>query len=309
MRAGRAAGAVLLIALLGGCSSGAPAAPAEPAGTSASPAPGTSAPAADVPVDVSADLAQLEAEFGARLGVFAVDTGTGRTVAHRADERFAFASTHKALSAAAVLDRTSPAELDELVPYAAADLVAHSPVTGQHAGAGLPLRDLLAAAVGQSDNTAANLLLARLGGPVGLERALRELGDDVTRADRTETELNEAVPGDERDTSTPRALAADLRAFLLDGALEPADRDLLTGWMRDTVTGATLIEAGVPAGWDVAAKSGAGGYGTRNDIAVVWPPDGAPIVLAVLSSRDTADAEHDDALVARAAAAVADALR
>ncbi|MGY2066745.1 class A beta-lactamase [Blastococcus sp. SYSU DS0619] len=305
-RSGRAASVVLLTALLGACSTAEPAAgPA--AGTPTSPS--TSAPTSAPAVDVAPAFQQLEAEFDARLGVFAVDTATGRTVEHRADERFAFASTHKALTAAAVLDRTSAAELDQLVPYTADELVAHSPVTGPHAGAGLPLRDLLQAAIQQSDNTAANLLLARLGGPDGFEQVLRALGDDVTRADRTETELNTAVPGDERDTSTPRALATDLRAVLLDGALEPADRDLLTGWLRDNTTGATLIEAGVPAEWDVADKSGAGGHGTRNDIAVMWPPDGAPIVLAVLSSRASADAGYDDALVARAAAVVAGALR
>jgi beta-lactamase class A len=132
------------------------------------------------------------------------------------------------------------------------DLVPYSPVTERHAGEGLPLRVLLEAAVGQSDNTAANLLLAELGGPAGFEQALRDLGDDVTRAERTEPALNEAVPGDERDTSTPRALATDLRAFLLGDALAPADRELLTGWMRGDATGATLVRAGVPTGWVVA---------------------------------------------------------
>lgn len=305
MRAARV-GAVAagLVAALVACSGGGGPTAAPP--PSAPPA--TSSSASAPAVDAVPALQQLEAEFGARLGVFAVDTGSGRTVEHRADERFAHASTHKALSAAVVLDRATAAELDEPVRWAASDLVPHSPVTEQHVDDGLPLREVARAAVEQSDNTAANLLLARLGGPPGFEQALRELGDDVTRADRTETALNEAVPGDERDTSTPRALAADLRALLVDGALAADDRELLTGWMRAGVTGAGLIRAGVPAGWVVADKSGAGGYGTRNDIAVVWPEDGAPLVLAVLSSRDVADAPYDDALVARAAEVVAGAL-
>lgn len=267
-------------------------------------------PSAPAPTtDVTPALQQLESEFDARLGVYAVDTGTGRTVEHRADERFAYASTHKALTAAAVLDRSSPAELDRLVPYSAADLVPHSPVTEQHVGSGLPLREVAQAAVSQSDNTAANLLLARLGGPEGFEQVLGALGDEVTRSDRVEPALNEALPGDERDTSTPRALATDLQAFLLGNVLDADDRRLLTGWMQNATTGATLIAAGVPAGWTVADKSGAGGYGTRNDIAVVWPAQGAPIVLAVLSSRDEVDAGYDDALIARAAEVVAGALR
>ena len=295
--------AVALTALLAACAAAAPAAAPAPASTSTAPA--TSAAPA---VDAVPALEQLEAEFGARLGVFAIDTATGRTVAHRADERFAYASTHKALSAALVLDRTTDAELDQVVAYGADELVPHSPVTERHAGPGLPLRDLLEAALVRSDNTAANLLLARLGGPEGFEQALRELGDDVTQADRFETQLNEAAPGDGRDTSTPRALATDLRTFLLGDALSEEDRALLTGWMQDHTTGSTLIRAGVPAGWAVADKSGAGGYGTRNDIAVVEPPDGAPIVLAVLSSRARADAAYDDALVRRATEVVVDAL-
>ena len=293
--------AVVLTALLGACTSAEPAAAPTPTPT----APATSSAAA---VDAAPALLQLEAEFGARLGVFAIDTATGRTVAHRADERFAYASTHKALSAALVLDRTTDAELDQVMAYGADELVPNSPVTERHAGTGLPLRDLLEAALVRSDNTAANLLLARLGGPEGFEQALRELGDDVTQADRFETQLNEAAPGDGRDTSTPRALATDLRTFLLGDALSEEDRALLTGWMQDHTTGSTLIRAGVPAGWAVADKSGAGGYGTRNDIAVVEPPDGAPIVLAVLSSQDRADAAYDDALVRRATEVVVDAL-
>ena len=306
-RLARFVGTPGMLVVLAACSAtGTPTAerPPPPAASSAAP---TAAPAPVV--DVAPAFAQLEATFDARLGVYALETGTGRTIEHRADERFAYASTHKALSAAAVLARSSVADLDQLVPYAADDLVAHSPVTEQHAGSGLPLRDVLEAAVTRSDNTAGNLLLARLGGPAGFQQALRELGDDTTRADRTETALNAAVPGDERDTSTPRALATDLEAYLLGGALDAEDRDLLTGWMRSNVTGATLVAAGVPAGWVVADKSGAGGYGTRNDIAVLWPPDGPPIVLAVLSSRADDDAEYDDALVARAAAVVSDALR
>ncbi|KGH46002.1 beta-lactamase [Modestobacter caceresii] len=297
MRAQRAAVALTVLLALAGCSGG-PGPVAAPSSSSSAPS-SSSLPATPDPA-VGEALTALEGEFDARLGLYAVDTGSGQVVAHRADERFGYASTHKALSAAAVLDRTTDAELDQVVTYTAEDLVTHSPVTEAHVGAGLPLRELAAAAVQHSDNTAANLLFDRLGGPAGLEQALRDLGDDVTSVDRTETALNTAVPGDVRDTSTPRALATDLQAVLLGDALDPADRDLLTGWMRDNATGGTLVRAGVPADWQVADKSGGGGHGTRNDIAVVWPPDGAPIVLAVLSSRDEADAEYSDALIARA---------
>ncbi|MFG3691577.1 class A beta-lactamase [Micromonospora sp. NPDC047740] len=275
-----------------------------------SPSSPPSSPVATSPLSlVMPDFARLEAEFDARLGVYAIDTGTGRTVEHRADERFGYASTFKALAAAAMLDAASTAELNQVVRYARADLVAHSPITERHVGAGMTLRELGDAAVRYSDNTAANLLLKRLGGPAGFERALRDLGDQVTDPERIETDLNEAAPGDRRDTSTPRALATDLRAYVLGDALSAEDRAVLTGWLKGNTTGDKLIRAGVPAGWQVGDKTGSGGYGTRNDIAVIWPPDGAPIALAVLSSRDEKDAEYDDKLIAQAAKLTVEALR
>ncbi|MGV9766897.1 class A beta-lactamase [Micromonospora tulbaghiae] len=296
-------------ALVAGCTEGRPeAAPATPT-ASAAPSGTPSATPSATPVPAPPELAALERRFGARIGVYAVDTGTGRTLAHRADERFAYASTCKALAAGAMLAATPDADRDRVVRYRRADLVAHSPVTERHVETGMTLRDAAEAAVRHSDNTAGNLLFDALGGPAGFARALRDVGDRVTRPARTEPELNAATPGDVRDTSTPRAMAGSLRAYTLGEALPPADRDLLLGWMRASTTGSGLVRAGVPAGWQVADKSGTGGYGTRNDIAVVWPPDRAPIVLAVMSSRDSRDAKPDDALVAQAAQAAVTALR
>ncbi|WP_035858010.1 class A beta-lactamase [Cryptosporangium arvum] len=269
----------------------------------------TGSAATAAPSDTRDALRRLESTYDARLGVYAVDTGTGRTVAYRADERFAYASTYKALAAAAVLDRTDPADLNRVVRYTAADVVDGSPVTAEHAGRGLPLGRIAEAAITKSDNTAGNLLFRELGGPAGFERELRCLGDRVTSADRLEPALNGAVPGDVRDTSTPRALAADLRAYALGDALDVADRGRLVGWLRGNTTGAELIRAGVPAGWIVGDKTGAAEYGTRNDIAVLWPPSGAPIVLTVLSRKTDADAKYDNALIADAARVVSAELR
>ncbi|WP_412100388.1 class A beta-lactamase [Micromonospora ureilytica] len=249
----------------------------------------------------SLEFRRLEERFDARLGVYAIDTDTGRTVRYRADERFAYTSTFKALAAAEVLDETTDAELDRVVRYSADDLVTYSPITEQHVAEGMTLRAIADAAVRYSDNTAGNLMLRQLGGPQKFEKELREVGDKVTDPARYETELNEARPGDRRDTSTAAALAEDLRAYAVGDALEPADRDVLNGWLKGNTTGGELIRAGVPDGWVVGDKTGAGGYGTRNDIAVIWPPNRAPIVLAVLSSRDQKDADYDDALIAQAA--------
>jgi beta-lactamase class A len=296
-----AALALAVLASLGACSATPPPQGAAPSARS-TPSPSPSVPSAD-PL-----FAELEATFDARLGVYALDTGTGGKLEYNADERFAYASTIKALLAGVVLDETTDAELDELVAYDASDLLDYAPITEQNVATGMTLRALADAAVRYSDNTAANLLLDRIGGPAGLDAALAELGDDVTRADREEPELNEATPGDPRDTSTPRALATDLERFVLGDALDAGDRDTLTAWLVGNTTGDALIRAGVPEGWTVGDKTGSAAYGTRNDIAVLWPTDGAPIVIAVLSSRAAPDADHDDALIARATTVAVEAL-
>jgi beta-lactamase class A len=256
---------------------------------------------------VPADFSGLEARFDARLGVFAIDTGSGRVVEHRADERFPFCSTFKAF--AALLARTSPAELDRRVTYTSADLVPNSPVSEQHVADGMTIRDLMDAAIRYSDNTAANLLFAELGGPDGLEQDLRAIGDRVTQMDRVEDALSEGAPGDGRDTSTPRAFATDLREYVLGDTLPTEDRTLLTDWLRNNTTGGATIRAGVPTDWVVGDKTGTGGYGTRNDIAVLWPPNTAPIVLAIMSTRGKKDATRDDHLIAEAARMAVTALR
>ncbi|MGW0434185.1 class A beta-lactamase [Micromonospora sp. NPDC003197] len=262
-----------------------------------------------VATTTSAEFGQLEAKYGARLGIYAVDTGSGRTVAHRPDERFGYASTFKALAAAAVLDKTTTAELDQVIRYTAADLVDYSPITKDRVDTGITLREAADAAVRYSDNTAGNLLLDQLGGPAGFEKALRDLGDQVTDPERRETSLNDVKPGDQRDTTTPRAFATNLRAYAVDDALSAEDRDVLVDWLRRNTTGDKLIRAGVPTGWSVGDKTGSATYGTRNDIAVVWPPNGAPIVLAIMSDHSEKDAKYDDALIAEAAKATIAALR
>jgi beta-lactamase class A len=247
---------------------------------------------------------QLEKKFDARLGVYAIDTGTNQAVAYRPDERFAYSSTFKALAAGLVLQQNSMDELNEVITYTRDDLVTYSPITEQHVDTGMTLREISDAAIRYSDNTAGNLLLEELGGPDGFENGLRQLGDHVTEADRFETDLNSAIPGDIRDTSTARALATNLKALTVDDVLSHDKRAILTDWMRGNTTGDELIRAAVPKGWEVGDKTGAGGYGTRNDIAIVWPPNREPIIIAILSSRDTEDAAYDNELIAKAAKVV-----
>ncbi|MGR3933595.1 class A beta-lactamase [Streptomyces sp. BRA346] len=255
------------------------------------------------------ELKALEREYDARLGLYAVDTGTGRQVAYRDGERFGFHSTFKALAAGAVLRKYSLSGMSKRITYSRDDLVDNSPITEKHVDTGMTLRELCDAAVRYSDNTAANLLFDAIGGPKALEREVRRVGDDVTRMERIEPELSKWVPGDTRDTTTPRALAKDLRAFALGDVLRKPERAQLTTWLKTNTTGDALIRAGVPGGWVVGDKTGSGFfYGARNDIAVVWRPDAAPIVMAVLTNRGEKDDVHDDKLIAEAASVVADTL-
>ncbi|GHF53427.1 beta-lactamase [Streptomyces mashuensis] len=254
-------------------------------------------------------LKALEQTYGAHLGVYAIDTGTGREVTYHDGERFSYNSTFKALAAGAVLKKYTLAGLNKKVTYSRDDLVPNSPVTEKHTDTGMTLAELCDAAVRYSDNTAGNLLLDDLGGPHALDAALERLGDDVTRMERHEPELNDWVPGEQRDTTTPRALTKDLRAFVLGDVLGKDERDQLTKWLRTNTTGDETIRAGVPKGWQVGDKTGAGTYhGTRNDIAVVWPPNSAPIVMTILSYRNDKNAKFDNKLVAQATSVVTDAL-
>jgi beta-lactamase class A len=297
----------VLAAACAGSSGTRPAQSASPATTRATAAPASSLATAAL-AQADRTFSQLEASFHAQLGVYALDTGTGRAVTFNADERFAYCSTLKALAAGTLLKRDTDAQLNQVIHYTSGDLVDYSPITGPHVRTGMTLRAIMIAALEYSDNTAANLLLAQLGGPHKLQDALRGLGDTTTNADRNEPTLNNVTPGDTRDTSTARALGTDLRGFVLGNVLSPSRGQLLTGWLLANTTGGPYIRAGVPHGWKVADKTGNGDWGTRNDIAIAWPPGSAPIVIAVLSHRGSANATSDDPLLADATKAAVTAL-
>ncbi|WP_425572315.1 class A beta-lactamase [Pseudonocardia eucalypti] len=321
--------AAFLAAALTACAGPAPTTASGRAPTAASgsapapsPAPAPRSPSAPAPAFVPgpastpgaaaaaerAEFERLELDFDARLGLYAVDTATGREITFRADERFGYASTHKAFSAAAVLQRTPLDQLDRVVTYRQSDVVSDSPITAQHASTGMTLRAIMDATLRYSDNTGGNLLFRELGGPAGLAAALRAVGDTTSQVDRIEPDLNRVTPGDLRDTSTPRALANTLRAFTLGDALTPDKRKVLVDMMCANTTGNTDIRAGVPAGWLVADKTGSADYGTRNDIAVLWPPNRPPIVIAVLTDRKAKDDKYDNKLLAQATTAAVKAL-
>ncbi|MES4889991.1 class A beta-lactamase [Streptomyces sp. NPDC096012] len=270
--------------------------------TTAVAATATPATAAAGPRAADAGFGDLEQRYGARLGVYARNVRTGRTVAHRAGERFPMCSTFKAFAAAAVLrDQGGCAPLDKVVHYPPHDILPNSPRTQEHVGTGMTVAGLCAAAIQYSDNAAGNLLLRQIGGPEGLTRFFRSLGDDVSRLDRWEPELNTAIPGDLRDTTTPQAVAGSLERLTLGRALDGSARDRLVAWLKGNTTSAGRFGAGLPREWVLADKTGTGSYATANDIGVAWTTRGTPVVLAVLSTKGAQDAPVDEALVAEAA--------
>ena len=252
-------------------------------------------------------LAALEAAHGGRLGV--AIGGKARVLSYRGDERFPMCSTWKAVAVGFVLSRADRdlERLDRRIVFGANALVPYSPITGRHIGGeGLSLAALCEAAITVSDNTAANLLLDSFGGPPALTGYMRTLGDVVTRLDRREPDLNEAAPGDPRDTTSPNAMRDTLGKLLFGPALSAASRDSLAGWLQANTTGAKRLRAGLPADWRIGDKTGSGDHATSNDVAALWPPGRAPsIVTAFYTGGPTSEDERDIVLaeVGRLAAA------
>jgi beta-lactamase class A len=246
--------------------------------------------AAAAPPAADADIAGLEDRFNAEIGLYAVDLASSATLMHRPDQRFAMCSTFKAYAAGRLLqlaDQGATRLENTPVQVAAADIVANSPVTEKRVGTTMTLAELCAAALINSDNTAGNLLLRAIGGPQAITAFARSIGDDQTRLDRWELDLNDAEPGDPRDTTTPRALNAGYRALLTGGVLTAPSRQRLLDWMLANVTSGTRFRAALPAGWTSADKTGAGDYGTTNDSGLLLGPAGQRLLVTVLTrSRD-----------------------
>ena len=223
-----------------------------------------------------------ERQSGGRVGVHAENLATGARIRWRADERFVMCSTFKASLAALVLKRVDLGQdrLDRSVHFGPADLLGYAPVARRNLDRDvMSVAEMCAGAVELSDNTCANLLLARVGGPAALTAFWRASGDAVSRLDHNEPELNRSPPRDPHDTTTPAAMAGDLRRFVLGEVLSPASRQRLTGWMLNCKTGDNRLRAGLSAGWRVADKTGNNGKDADGDIAVAWPDRGPPTVI------------------------------
>ncbi|MCR0983567.1 class A beta-lactamase [Roseomonas pecuniae] len=259
-------------------------------------------------IPFAAAIRAAEAMGGGRLGVSVLDTGSGRRCAWRGGQRFPVTSTFKMLLAAAILAEADAGRerLDRHIRITPADILEYAPVTGRHVSQeGMSLGELCEAAVVWSDNTAGNLLLSILGGPAGLTGFVRRLEDEAFRLDRTEPTLNEASPGDPRDTTTPDAMLGTMQRLLLGPALSPESRARLTEWLLGCRTGDEKIRAGLPAGWRCGDKTGGGGHGTNNDVAILWPPGRAPILVTAYLTESAAPLAARNAALAAVGRAVA----
>lgn len=252
--------------------------------------------------EIQMAIENIEKKIGGRIGLAVAQGGTDATWGYRADERFAMCSTFKWLAAAHVLHEVDVGKesLSRSVPYGPEVLLPWSPITERHAdGAGMTVGQLCHAAITISDNAAGNLLLRGLGGPAALTAFVRAQGDTVTRLDRWEPELNEALPADPRDTTSPRAMALLLRHFALEQGLSAQGRTQLVQWLRATTTNARRLGAVLPKGWFVGSKTGTGQRGNTSDVGIYWPDDRPPIGVAIyiadcdasLPARESAIAE------------------
>ena len=251
-----------------------------------------------------------ESTLQARIGMAVIDTNTGSTWDYRGDERFPLNSTHKTFTCAALLAKVDQQalSLNQPVSISKEMLVAYSPITEKPLSAqAMTLGALCQAAVSYSDNTAANLAFEAIGGSAGFNTFMRSLGDEQTRLDRKEPDLNEATPGDPRDTTTPKAIVRSLKKVLLDDVLSAPSQATLKQWMLDDQVASALLRAALPADWKIADKTGAGGHGSRSIIAVIWPPSKQPLVVAIYVTQTTAPMTDSNKAVARIGAVLKDA--
>ncbi|KAA1174052.1 class A beta-lactamase [Photorhabdus heterorhabditis] len=246
-----------------------------------------------IPSSLHKQLAELESSAKGRLGVTLINTVNGQAIQYRGDERFPFCSTFKLIVAAAVLHKSMSQSdlLAKHINYSEVDLLSYAPIARKHLDQGMSITQLCAATLQYSDNTAANLLIKELGGVAAINHFTQSLGDHTFRLDRWEPDLNSAIPDDPRDTTTPAAMAASVNKIAFGAVLAASQRDQLIDWLKGNTTGDASIRAGAPAGWVVGDKTGGGDYGTTNDVAILWPPKGAPVILVVYFTQFQQDAE------------------
>lgn len=265
---------------------------------------------ANAKANIQQQLSELEKSSGGRLGVALIDTADNSQILYRGDERFPMCSTSKVMAVSALLKQSETDKnlLAKRMEIKQSDLVNYNPIAEKHLDTGMTLAEFSAATIQYSDNTAMNKILEHLGGPAKVTEFARTIGDKTFRLDRTEPTLNTAIPGDERDTSSPLAMAKSLQNLTLGKALGEPQRAQLVEWMKGNTTGGASIRAGLPTTWIVGDKTGSGDYGTTNDIAVIWPANHAPLVLVTYFTQPQQNAEARKDVLAAAAKIVTEGL-
>jgi beta-lactamase class A/beta-lactamase class A CARB-5 len=247
------------------------------------------------------EVERIEEQLDARVGFAAYDLETGQRWEYHADQLFAMSSTFKTLACAALLQRVDEGseQLERRVKISASDVVTYSPVTEAYAdNREISLFELCEATMTTSDNTAANMILQAMGGPQAVTAFVRELGDSVTRLDRWETELNEAAPHDERDTSTPNAMVSNLEKLVVGSALSPQSKNQLREWLVNNEVADGLFRSQMPNEWVIGDRTGAGGFGSRSITAVIWPPEREPTIVAFYITETDASFEERNSAIA-----------
>jgi len=261
---------------------------------------------------MQAQLSSLEKSANGRIGVYALNTENNSILQYRATERFPMCCTAKVVLVGAILKKsmTDKNLLNERIFYSKADLDSWSPVTKNHVADGMTIKDLCAAAISYSDNTAAILLVNKLGGVQAVDVFARSIGDSTFNLTHDFPREAASIPGDVNDTTTPQAMAQTYQKLVLGNVLADPERNLLVTWMKETVTGINRIHAGIPADWIEADKTGTGsGYGTTNDAAILWPPKHAPIILVVYFTQHDKNANKREDLIASATRIVVNTMK
>jgi beta-lactamase class A len=260
------------------------------------------------------DLVAIEAKSGGRLGVAVLDAASGMRTDYRGNERFPLCSTFKVLAVAAVLKRVEAGRehLDRSFVLKRTDLVAYSPVLKDRVGDAITLAELCAAAMTESDNTAADFVLKSLGGPAAVTAYARTIGDTITHLDNNEPLFSRTKPVGlaKSDMTTPTVMVNDLQALVLGDALTPNSRDQLKGWLLGCKTGDRRLRAGLPEGWQCGEKTGSDeSHGSTNDIGLLWPPQQRPpVIVAAYLTQTKAKYEDREGALADVARAVVAAL-
>jgi len=235
-------------------------------------------------------IVEIEENLNGRVGVSIYDSAEKTQWHYNGNSRFPLMSTFKVLACAKLLADVEKGvqSLDSSTIITKGSLIVWSPITQKLIGKQITLKQGCSATMITSDNTAANIVLSGIEGPKGLTKFMRSIGDDVTRLDRIEPELNEAIAGDKRDTSTPNAMVNSLNTLLFGDVLSQRSKNQLMQWMIDNEITGSLFRSVLPVTWSIADRSGAGGNGSRGIVAVVWSKNISPIIISVYLTQTDA---------------------